>query len=135
MRHKSKVNEVTTKHGENSTCSSDRGLAICRVNLVSCRVYRRAYLKSPLSRPSRRDSVIAARSRIRLRESNFGEWQVGACKRENSGWRHRETRPRGYVDLILFCKSGEKLFIERNSLFIAISIPRGANYFPSYTKI
>lgn len=60
--------------------------AICRVNLVSRRVYRRASLKSPLSRPLRRDSVIAARSRIRLRESNFGEWQVDACKRENSGW-------------------------------------------------
>lgn len=107
--------------------------AICRVNLVSRRVYRRASLKSPLSRPSRCDSVIAARSRIRLRESNFGEWQVGACKRENNGRRHRETRPRGYTDLILFWKSEEKLFIERNSLFIAI--PRGANYSSSDTII
>jgi len=107
--------------------------AICRVNLVSRRVYRGASLKSPLSRPSRCDSVIATRSRIRLRESNFGEWQVGACKRENSGWRHRETSPRGYTDLILFWKSEEKLFIERNSLFIAI--PCEANYSSSDTKI
>lgn len=109
------------------------GLAICRVNLVSCRVYRRAFLKSPLSRPSRRDNVIAIRSRIRLRESNFGEWQVDACKRENSGWWHRETRPEDTPDISFY--SREKLFVERNSLFIAISIPRRVNYFPSDTKI
>lgn len=42
---------------------------------------------------------------------------------------------RGPEDTPVSFYSTEKLFIERNFLFIAISIPRRANYFPSSTKI
>lgn len=109
------------------------GLAICRVNLVLRRVYRSVFLKSLASRPSWRDSVIAARSQIRLRESNFGEWQVGVCEQENSGWRYRETRPRG-------ARRSHSGNPQRSCLWNGISYllrstsPRGANYSPPDAK-
>lgn len=81
-------------------------------------VCREASLKDSLSRPSRRDSVIAARSRIRLCESNFGEWQVGACKRERSGWQNRNTRhPPGGSRRLYFIPEIEEEVVQESPIY------------------
>lgn len=84
-----------------------------RVNLVSCRECMSWGVSEGLV-----VSTLAARSRIRLCESNFGEWQVGACKRERSGWQNRKTRPPEVpADFILFRKSEKKLFRTESPIY------------------